>query len=179
MRQLFYVITAPQAGQLTKTLKAGIGEIVKEGEKIAVITPPQQELAAEIYISPLDLPLIQEGQHVQLQFDGIPSIVFTGWPKASYGLFKGTVAVIDNVISDKGEFRLWVLPAADEKWPEQIRTGGGVKGFILLETVPIWYELWRQFNGFPPNFYQQFQEIESNSEEKSTEKPEKLKIKIK
>ena len=30
--------------------------------------------------------------------------------------------------------------------------GSGVYGWTLLDDVPIWYELWRQLNGFPPNF---------------------------
>ena len=24
---------------------------------------------------------------------------------------------------------------------------------MLLKDVPIWYELWRQINGFPPEYY--------------------------
>ena len=23
---------------------------------------------------------------------------------------------------------------------------------MMLKDVPIWYELWRQFNGFPPDY---------------------------
>jgi membrane fusion protein, adhesin transport system len=34
-----------------------------------------------------------------------------------------------------------------------LRVGSGARGFALLNDVPIWYELWRQLNGFPPNFY--------------------------
>jgi hypothetical protein len=31
--------------------------------------------------------------------------------------------------------------------------GSGVMGIALLGDVPIWYELWRQLNGFPPDMY--------------------------
>jgi hypothetical protein len=24
----------------------------------------------------------------------------------------------------------------------------------LLDNVPVWFELWRNLNGFPPNYYQ-------------------------
>jgi hypothetical protein len=29
-----------------------------------------------------------------------------------------------------------------------------VKGWVLLDTVPLGFELWRQFNGFPPTVAQ-------------------------
>jgi adhesin transport system membrane fusion protein len=32
--------------------------------------------------------------------------------------------------------------------------GSGSRTIALLEDVPIWYELWRQLNSFPPNYYQ-------------------------
>ena len=25
---------------------------------------------------------------------------------------------------------------------------------LLLKDVPVWYELWRNINGFPPDYYQ-------------------------
>ena len=30
--------------------------------------------------------------------------------------------------------------------------GSGVYGWALLDDVPVWYELWRQINGFPPDY---------------------------
>jgi hypothetical protein len=33
-----------------------------------------------------------------------------------------------------------------------LKVGTGVKGWMMLKDVPIWYELWRQFNGFPPEY---------------------------
>jgi hypothetical protein len=50
-----------------------------------------------------------------------------------------------------------VLLAPDEKdhkWPTAIRVGSGARTIALLEDVPIWFELWRQLNSFPPNYYQ-------------------------
>jgi hypothetical protein len=34
-----------------------------------------------------------------------------------------------------------------------LRVGGGVKTFTLLKNVPVWYERWRNLNGFPPEYY--------------------------
>jgi adhesin transport system membrane fusion protein len=153
-RQAFYIITAPQAGQVLRSSKAGIGETVKEGEVLITIVPKIFNPAVEIYISPLDMPLISNGQKVQLQFDGYPAIIFSGWPQASYGIFSGRVAAIDQSIHSNGKFRVWVKPDPKERpWPKEIKFGAGAKSIALLSDVTLIYELWRQLNGFPPEFY--------------------------
>jgi multidrug resistance efflux pump len=153
-RQGFYIITAPQAGQVLRSSKAGIGETVKEGDVLIQIVPKIFDPAVEIYISPLDMPLISKSQKVQLQFDGYPAIVFSGWPQASYGIFSGRVAAIDQSIHSNGKFRVWVKPDPEKRpWPKDIKFGAGTKSIALLSDVPLIYELWRQINGFPPEFY--------------------------
>lgn len=155
IRNAFYYITAPQNGQITKTIKAGIGEVVKEGEMLVKIVPEQFDYAVEMYVSPVDLPLISLGQKVRFQFDGWPSIVFSGWQNISYGTFGGEVVAIDNSISDNGKFRIMVAEDThDVQWPRALKVGGGAKGMALLKDVPLYYELWRRLNGFPPDFYQ-------------------------
>lgn len=154
VRQGFYVITAPQTGYVTKIYVQGIGETVKEGESIVSFMPADIDLAVEIYVEPIDLPIVHKGQHVRLQFDGWPAIVFSGWPGASYGTYGGEVYAIDQFISPNGKYRVLVRPDVREhEWPKALRVGGGSKAMLLLENVPIWYEIWRKINGFPPNFY--------------------------
>jgi multidrug resistance efflux pump len=153
-RTRFRYITAPQDGFINKALKPGLGETVKEGEPIVSILPLSYTLAAELYIRPVDLPLIRKGEKVRVEFDGWPAIVFSGWPNASFGTFGGVVYAVENNISDNGAYRMLIQPdPADEAWPVQLRPGAGVNGFALLDDVPLWYELWRQLNGFPPNYY--------------------------
>ncbi len=153
-RKSFHHIIAPQNGQVLQSGKAGIGETVKEGEQLLTIVPSQLKKAVEIMVDPNDMPLINKGQLIRIQFDGFPAIIFSGWPEASYGLFSGTVSAIDNTIDGSGKFKVWVIPQEGEKkWPESLRFGTGCQIIALLNEVPIWYELWRQFNGFPPNFY--------------------------
>ncbi|MCO5936512.1 HlyD family efflux transporter periplasmic adaptor subunit [Mucilaginibacter sp. RB4R14] len=153
-RQGFHYIIAPQSGQVLQNIKAGIGETVKDGEQLLTIVPIQFKKAIEIYIDPNDLPLIHPDQLVRIQFDGFPAIVFSGWPKASYGLFNGKIAAIDNRIDASGKFKVWVTPKEDyRKWPETVRFGTGCQVIALLNNVPVGYELWRQLNGFPPDFY--------------------------
>lgn len=154
IRNGMYFILAPQDGRITKTLSSGIGETVKQGEAIATIMPTNYDLAVEMFVRPMDLPLLQVGQHVRIQFDGWPAIVFSGWPNTSYGTYGGTVFAIDQFANENGEFRVLVAPdSTDHKWPDALRVGGGAYAMLLLNDVPIWYELWRNVNGFPPDYY--------------------------
>lgn len=148
-------IKAPQNGFINKAIRGGIGETFKEGERIVGIMPSKYDLAVETYVAPIDLPLLHIGEKVRIQFDGWPAIVFSGWPNISYGTYGGVVVAIENFISDNGQYRVLLAPDKDDnEWPEAIRVGSGAKTMALLDDVPIWFELWRQLNGFPPNYYQ-------------------------
>ena len=168
VRAGYYYIIAPQSGKLAKVKTQGLGETVKEGTALATIVPTSYELAVELYISPIDMPLIHEGSKVMFQFDGWPAIVFRGWPGTSYGTFDGKVVAVDQVTNDKGKYRVLVAPGED--WPKNLRAGTGARGIALLNNVPIWYEIWRQFNSFPPDYYEPIV---------AKEKVDKPKIKIK
>ena len=62
---------------------------------------------------------------------------------------------IDQFISENGKFRILVREdSTNYSWPKALRFGGGTSNLIMLNNVSIWYELWRQINSFPPNFYQ-------------------------
>lgn len=162
-----YFVVAPQDGQVIKARKAGINEIVKEGDMIVEIVPKEYQFAVEIWVKPMDLQLLSVGQKVRFMFDGFPAIVFSGWPQASYGTFGGKVAAIESNVSNNGMFR--VLVAEDKKdrpWPKELKFGGGAVSFALLKDVPIWYELWRQINGFPPDFYKEQQEGKDSKDKK-------------
>lgn len=153
VRQTYYYVLAPQTGFITKTFSQGVGEIIKEGSPICSIVPESKEQSIELYVAPIDLPLMRKGQNVQVTFDGWPAFVFSGWPGVSFGTFSAEVTAIDKTISDNGKFRILAINKKGEKWPEAIQIGGGVKGFALLKDVPLIYELWRKVNGFPPEFY--------------------------
>ena len=154
IRNGLYYITAPQAGYVNRALLAGLGETIKEGTPIVSIMPETYDIAVETYVEPIDLPLIHRGAKVRVWFDGWPRIVFSGWPGLSYGTFSGKVVAIESFISANGKYRILVSPEQpDEKWPEELSIGAGAQSIALLETVPIWYEIWRNLNGFPPNYY--------------------------
>ena len=155
MRKGLYYILATQDGQITQLTKAGIGEIVKDAETIGIIVPKKIDYIAEIYVKPVDLPLIRENQKVMLTFDGFPAIVFSGWPNSSYGTFSGKIIAIENSISENGLFKAIVAEDKTQKrWPPNMKIGTGASGIAILNDVPIWYEIWRNINGFPPDYYQ-------------------------
>jgi multidrug efflux pump subunit AcrA (membrane-fusion protein) len=150
-----YYLLAPQDGQIVKATKAGINEIVKEGEKLVEIVPNKVEYAVEMFVRPADLPLLSTGQPVRFMFDGFPAIVFSGWPETSYGTFGGRIVAIESSVSSNGKFRILVSEDINDKpWPKTLGIGTGAAGIALLKDVPIWYELWRNINGFPPDYYQ-------------------------
>lgn len=155
-RQTGQTVLAPQGGRVIQTLSSGVGEIVKSGTAIATIQPLDFVEACELYVEAMDVPLMHRGAHVRLQFDGWPALVFSGWPSASVGTFAGQVVSVDQVINDRGKYRVIVVPDSTEgdgHWPRPLSIGSGAFGMIMLQNVPLGYELWRQLNGFPPEFY--------------------------
>ena len=121
---------------------------------IVEIVPDTIQYAVEIFVRPVDLPLLEIGQKVRFMFDGFPAVVFSGWPESSYGTFGGKVAAIESSVSDNGKFRVLVAEdVEDKKWPRQLKMGTGAQGMALIKDVPVWYELWRNINGFPPDYY--------------------------
>ena len=155
MRNSLYYIQAPQNGFINRAIQGGIGETFKEGTPLVGIMPSDYEMAVETFVEPIDLPLLHLDEKVRIQFDGWPAIVFSGWPNVSYGTYGGTVVAIETFISSNGKYRVLLAPDKDDHaWPKDIRVGSGANTIALLEDVPIWFELWRQLNGFPPNYYQ-------------------------
>ena len=165
VRSGLYTLRAPQAGQVVQAKKSGIGEILKEGDVLVEIIPQDVEYAVEMFVKPVDLPLLSKGQNVRFLFDGFPAIVFSGWPQASYGTFSGEIAAVESSVATNGMFRVLVKESKGEKpWPKQLKMGAGAQGIALLKDVPVWYELWRNINGFPPDYYKS----ENTEDKKST-----------
>ncbi len=157
IRSGMYYILAPQDGFINKAIKSGLGETFKEGEPLVNIMPSNYDLAVETFVDPLDLPLVYKGEKVRVQFDGWPAIVFSGWPNASYGTYGAEIVAVETFISDTvpGKYRVLLAPDQEEDydWPPGLRPGSGAYTIALLDDVPVWYELWRRLNGFPPNYY--------------------------
>lgn len=154
IRNGMYYIKASQNGYVNRALQSGIGETIKEGTPIATIMPSEYDIAVETFVNPIDLPLLSKGEKVRVWFDGWPTIVFSGWPDMSYGTFGGEIVAIENFISENGKYRVLIAPDKNEdKWPKQLSIGSGAQTIALLNTVPVWFEIWRTLSGFPPNYY--------------------------
>lgn len=156
-RQANQMIRAPRAGTILKLATFADSVYVKAGEKLVTLVPDTQEQAVALYVQGRDVPLLRPGREVRLQFEGWPALQFSGWPSVAIGTFGGEIVLVDSTLSEKGGFRIVVRPRAGENWPEKqhLLQGMRANGWVLLDTVPLGYELWRQFNGFPPQVLDQ------------------------
>lgn len=152
-------IRAPVDGKVVRILAFGKGETVKSGDELAIIVPTATDQVVELYIKDHDAPLLSPNRSVRLQFSGWPALQFSGWPAIAVGTFGGRVAIIDSVDNGQGLYRILVVPdqeriqaGVDEPWPgyPYLRPGTRANGWVMLETVSMGFELWRQFNAFPP-----------------------------
>jgi membrane fusion protein, adhesin transport system len=111
-------------------------------------------IVAELFIDGNDLPLVRVGDRVRLQFEGWAAVQFVSFPQAAEGTFGGLIYLVDPTSNDKGDFRILIEPDPDDKpWPKEdlLRQGVRAQGWVLMpKDVPLWKEIWRQLNGFPP-----------------------------
>ncbi len=189
-RQDTQEVTAPCDGVVFRILANAHrgGALVKAGETLAIITPKIQKLEernVELYLSGNDAPqvlrLIRDRQArgdedpipVRVQFEGWPAVQFVGWPSLAWGTFGGKIVFVDPHDDGKGRFRIIVAPDEnDDPWPDAIslRQGTRAQGWVLLDRVPLWFELWRRFNGFPP--------VMSTKDDDGELKPKAGKVKV-
>jgi membrane fusion protein, adhesin transport system len=169
MRQ---IIPSPRDG-IVLSVQATDGTYLRPGSPICVIIPETESRFVEMWLDGNDMPLIYPrttsaagittpGSEVRVQFEGWPAIQFVGWPSVAVGTFGGEVIFIDPADDGMGKFRVVVAPRPDitrhgdeehrEDWPSNryLRQGVRANGWILLTQVPLWKEIWRQINGFPP-----------------------------
>ena len=149
-RQQTQIIKAHVSGIIFKRLTGEESVVVAAGAVLLQILPETQSRAVELWIDGNDIPFVRLHQKARLQFEGWPAIQFRGWPQIAVGTFGGVVSFIDPTDNGLGFFRAMITP--DEPWPDvrYLRQGVRVHGWVQLGKVPLWYELWRQFNGFPP-----------------------------
>lgn len=152
-RQMTQTIRAPRDGTILRLLAQPGGQLLKGGDSVATFVPDTANLVVELFMNGNDIPLIHIGDPVRLQFEGWPAVQFTGWPSVAVGTFGGRVMLVDATDNGNGQFRILVEPdTKDEPWPSNryLRQGVRTNGWVLLNQVTLGYELWRQFNGFPP-----------------------------
>lgn len=160
-RQSNQDIIAPISGYLVEIYADAGSRIMKQGEQFAQIVPESEDRVVQLWLDGNDQPLVEPGRHVRLQFEGWPAIQFSGWPSVAVGTFGGEVLSVDATDNGKGKFRVLIGEVTgfdelsglyDEPWPHGrfLRPGVRANGWVLLDTVPMWWEVWRNLNGFPP-----------------------------
>lgn len=149
-RQQTQLVTAHASGIIFQRLSGQESVMVNAGAVLAIIIPDTESRAVALWVDGNDIPFVRVNQKARLQFEGWPAIQFRGWPGIAVGTFGGVVSFIDPTDDGQGRFRVVILP--EEPWPDNrfLRQGVRVSGWIQLGQVPLWFELWRQYNGFPP-----------------------------
>lgn len=166
-------VEAPRAG-IIHQITATDGTYLRPGSPICVIIPETDSRFVEIWVDGNDAPLIRprvvtdgktekEGSPVRIAFSGWPAVQAIGWPNLAVGTFGGEVVFVDPTDNGKGKFRVVVAEKPDvverdgktvaQGWPDRkvwLKQGVRANGWVLLNQVPLWKELWRQANGFPP-----------------------------
>ncbi len=153
-RQKTQVVLAPRDGTILRVHAANSADLLSKGDPLIEFVPHAEELAVELWVRGVDAPLVMPGRKVRLQFEGWPAVQIAGWPSVAAGTFGGEITVVDSYGNANGEFRVLVLPdSEDEAWPERsyLRQGVRANGWLMLDTVTLGYEFWRQLNAFPPS----------------------------
>lgn len=152
-RQQTQRVLAPVAGTVWRVVARQSGEMLKSGAPLVVLVPRTSHTVVELFLDGNDVPMVSPGRTVRLQFEGWPALQFSGWPSVAVGTFGGRVLLVDATDDGLGKFRVLVEPdPSDDPWPsaQYLRQGVRANGWVLLDVVSLGYELWRQFNGFPP-----------------------------
>lgn len=181
-------VVAPRDGRIVNLMKVGAGATVKAGDVLAVLAPVTTDQHVQLMLSDNDAPLVSVERKVRLQFAGWPAIQFSGFPSAAIGTFGGVVRNIDPIDDGTSRYRVIIAPdwerikaGKDQAWPPlpdadnpdralTLRSGAQVIGWIMLDQVSLGYELWRQFNAFPPTVKREFMGEKSKKESKGEEK---------
>ena len=166
-------VVAPRDGIVFR-VQATEGTFLRAGSALCTIIPETESRMIELWLDGNDMPLVhsreidsegrlrREGSPVRIQFEGWPAVQFVGWPSVAVGTFGGEVVLVDPTDNGKGQFRVLVSPRPDlverngrmveQGWPANrwLRQGVRANGWVLLQRVPLWFEIWRQLNGFPP-----------------------------
>ena len=154
-RQSNQLVTAPRDGFIQSINGGDAATYINAGDVLATFVPENSERVIEVFLDGRDVGLVQIGAPARVQFEGWPAVQFSGWPSVAVGTFPGEVIAVDQSAQVDGRFRVLIrekIVEGDERWPEEryVRFGAAGQAWVLLKTVPVGYEIWRQLNNFPP-----------------------------
>lgn len=145
-------VRAEKNGTVVRILTNDKNKFIRQGEPVLQFTPVVRERAFLLKLSDFNMPLIHAGLKVRLLFYGWPALQISGWPMIRFGTFGGIIKKVDPVSYEQGFYYAYVVEDPDEPWPDErtLRRGTQATGWVALETVPVWYQLWRLMNAMPP-----------------------------
>jgi len=145
-------IVAKEDGYIVRMLKNDKNQYIKKGEPLFIFSPKAKSRAILVKFRPVDMPLVKEGLPVRIQFEGWPALQIPGWPQINVGTFSGHIDKVDPITFKDGGYFAFVAEDYKDEWPppESLKIGTKATVWVRLSTVPIWYEIWRQVNAFPP-----------------------------
>lgn len=174
-RQQSQTIVAPMDGILVQITANQGSRMLKVGDPLCTIVPDTDDRAVQLWIDGNDASLVEPGRHVRLHFEGWPAVQVAGWPSVAVGTFGGKVISLDATDNGKGQFRILVQPDEIDDWPGSewpeprfLRQGVRAHGWVILNRVPLWYEIWRRMNAFPPVVSFEKDEAKEKSEKPPT-----------
>ena len=148
-RQSNRALVAPRDGFVVQLSYVAPGASVKKDQPLLFLAPEGAPVVVMTKVHPFDIPLLSIGDSALCALDGWPILQIPGWPRSSVGLFAAKIRYIASQADTDGLFAVVLEPT--EEWPSNARPGTTIHATLLLNDVPLWYELWRQFNGFPAN----------------------------
>ncbi len=153
-RQAVQIVTAPRDGFIQRVQAGDAATFVSAGDMLAMFVPESSERVVEVFVVGRDVALVQKGAKARIMFEGWPAVQFSGWPAVAVGTFGGVVIAVDQAAQPDGRFRVLIREDKSDphRWPEErfVRFGAKAQAWVLLDTVPVGYEIWRQLNSFPP-----------------------------
>lgn len=145
-------VVAQKDGYVVRILQNDKHKLIKKGEEVLLFSPKVGKKSIMLKVSDFNMPLIKEGLPVRIRFYGWPALQIAGWPTIKYGTFGGIIKHVEATSYEKGFFYARVEEDPKEPWPkgDDLRVGTQSTLWVRLATVPIWYQIWRLMNAFPP-----------------------------
>jgi len=145
-------VRSEKNGTVVRILTNDKNKFIRQGEPVLQFAPKVGERAVLLKVSDFNMPLIQEGLKVRMMFYGWPALQISGWPEIRFGTFGGIIKKVDPVSYEQGYYYAYIVEDPAEPWPPEskLRQGTQATAWVALETVPVWYQLWRLMNAMPP-----------------------------
>ena len=109
-RQSVQIVRAPRDGVILRVNAGDTSTFASAGQVMATFVPQDIDRAVEMFVDGRDVPLIQNGAKVRLQFESWPVVQFSGWPSVAVGTFGGVVEAVDPSAAASGRFRVLIVP---------------------------------------------------------------------